>query len=71
MERDGEVARKRLEVPIRRQDGQVVTLGHGTEEEVGVRALYPVAAAEVEMLRGTLVIHRFERQVRKGPQPVP
>lgn len=34
MEGDGEMPGERLEVPIHRQDGQVVTLGHGAEEEV-------------------------------------
>ena len=71
MQRNGDMPREDLEVSIRRQDRKVVALGHRAEEEVGVRALEPIPSAEIEELRGALVIRRLQWQVGKGAEPAP
>lgn len=71
MECDRKVLRVRLEVAIRGQDRKVLTLCHGTEKEVRVRALDSTAAAEVVELGSPLVIDRLQGEIRKGLKSFP
>jgi hypothetical protein len=63
-------ASERHEVVVRRQDGESVPFGHGTQEKVGVRALNPFRTTEVEAVRGPLVVGGRDRLVGKRPQGI-
>lgn len=57
-----------LEITIRGEDGDIVSRRYGADDKVGIRALNPVAATEIEESSGGFVIAGCYLKIGKCPQ---
>ena len=68
VERDRQNPREPDEIAVGREHRQAAAFGDRTDQEVGIRTLYALGAAGVEVFRGPLVVRGDERLVGEGLQ---
>lgn len=61
---------KTLKVAVGGKNSQIMFLGKGADQEVGVRSLHALSTAGVEKFGRALVVAGFDRQVGKSAERV-
>jgi hypothetical protein len=67
---DGKLLSEEVEIIVGGQDGQLMAMGYGTEQEIRIRALNVAGTAIIIKFRGSFVILGKQFQVWEGAQVV-